>query len=89
MNSETFPVLAGEHAVDRAARFVGGRPILAKSLGVTAAAIGNWKFRGVPIEMCVPIERATLGVVGRQHLRPDWMDLWPELAEPTTEQSTA
>ena len=43
---------------------------------------GNWKMRGVPIEQCVPIERATLGAVTRKDLRPDdWADIWPELAQ--------
>lgn len=36
--------------------------------------------RAVPIERCVPIERATGGQVRRWDLRPnDWHELWPEL----------
>ena len=28
------------------------------------------------------IERATKGAVTRRDLRPDWRDIWPDLAEP-------
>ena len=71
-----------EHPVDAASRFMSGRPVLADRLGVSVAAVGNWKMRGVPIEQCVPIERATNGAVTRKDLRPeDWADIWPELAQ--------
>ena len=70
------------HPLDVAARIVGGREALGRILGVSAAAIGNWKSRGVPFEQCMPIERATLGVVTRRMLRPDdWQIHWPELAQ--------
>jgi DNA-binding transcriptional regulator YdaS (Cro superfamily) len=69
------------HPLDVAARIVGGRDALGRLLGVSAAAIGNWKSRGVPFEQCMPIERATLGVVTRRMLRADdWQIHWPELA---------
>lgn len=69
------------HPLDEAARLVGGRNALAQLLCVSVAAIGNWKARGVPLEHCVPIERATVGVVSRRDLRPDdYLDIWPELA---------
>jgi DNA-binding transcriptional regulator YdaS (Cro superfamily) len=71
-----------EHPVDHAARVVGGRAQLAEQLGVTVAAIGNWKHREVPIEKCPKIELITAGQVTRIDLRPDdWADIWPELAE--------
>lgn len=55
---------------------------MASALGVTMAAIGNWKARGVPVQRCVVIERLTQGVVTRRDLRPhDWQQIWPELAE--------
>lgn len=70
------------HPLDEAARAVGGRGGLARLLGVSAAAIGNWKVRGVPLEQCMPIERATNGAVTRRDLRPDdWQSIWPELAQ--------
>ena len=70
-----------EHPIDAVAHAVGGRSALAKRLGVTAAAIGNWKMRGIPVQQCVAIERATGGLVTRKDLRPDdWADIWPELA---------
>lgn len=46
--------------------------------------------KGVPIERCVPIERATAGAVTRKDLRPnDWRDIWPELAEAEHQGSAA
>jgi len=66
--------------LDKAARLVGGRGALALLLGIKISAIGNWKVRGVPLEHCVPIERATHGAVTRRDLRPDdWANIWPEL----------
>lgn len=39
--------------------------------------------------LCVLIERATGGQVTRKDLRPDdWQDIWPELAQPTTQEAT-
>lgn len=82
METNQVPQLVDEHPLDWAARLVFGRAILAGHLGVSVAAIGNWKLRGVPIEVCVKVERATGGVVKRQMLRPDdWQDIWPELAQ--------
>ena len=79
-----------ENPLDTAARVIGGRNLLAQGLGVTAAAVGNWKTRGVPIEYCPKIETLTMGEVSRQDLRPDdWQALWPELAQaPTTHNTT-
>jgi len=78
------------HPIDKAASVVGGRAELARILKVSAAAIGNWKVRGVPIEHCPLIEKATESAVRRQDLRPaDWRAIWPELAanEATTEHT--
>lgn len=81
METNQVPQLEDEHPLDWAARIVSGRSILAGHLGVSVAAIGNWKLRGVPIEVCVKVERSTGVVVKRQMLRPyDWQDIWPELA---------
>ena len=74
------PISCLPHAVDQAAQVVGSRAKLADLLGVSVAAIGNWKFRGIPIEYCASIEIATDGVVTRRNLRPkDWQKIWPEL----------
>lgn len=70
-----------EHPLDEAAREMGGRAALASALGVTPAAIGNWKVRGVPFEYC-PRIWALVPKVTRQRLRPnDWREMWPELAD--------
>lgn len=58
---------------------------IARALGVTPPVVSDWVTgkKGIPLERCVQIERATLGEVRRQDLRPDdWQDFWPELAEP-------
>ena len=82
MQPINLPPIAGEHPLDTAARAAGGRDRLAEKLGVSVAAIGNWKKRGVPIDKCTGIEAASHRVVKRQALRPiDWMQIWPELAQ--------
>jgi DNA-binding transcriptional regulator YdaS (Cro superfamily) len=64
---------------------VAGRPIeLATAIGASPVLISQWSTgkRLVPIERCVPIERATMGEVSRRDLRPDdWHEIWPELAD--------
>lgn len=69
---------------------VAGRPIeLATAIGASPVLISQWSTgkRLVPIERCVPIERATLGEVSRRDLRPDdWHEIWPELADSEEKQ---
>jgi len=54
---------------------------VANDLRCSPVLISQWaKCRPVPIERCVPIERATEGRVMRWDLRPDdWWQIWPEL----------
>lgn len=55
---------------------------LARDIGVPAVLISQWRngIRPVPIERCVPIEKATAGQVTRKDLRPtDYFDIWPEI----------
>lgn len=62
-----------EHPIDAAARVVGSQKALADLLGVTRAAVGQWKEEGrrVPAEHCPVIERETGGKVRCEELRPD------------------
>jgi DNA-binding transcriptional regulator YdaS (Cro superfamily) len=62
-----------DHPVDRAAKVVGSQTALAAALGVTKAAVGQWKDEGrrVPAEHCPSIERLTNGAVRCEDLRPD------------------
>jgi DNA-binding transcriptional regulator YdaS (Cro superfamily) len=86
-----------EHPIDIAAKVVGSQKALADYLGVTKAAVGQWKEEGrrVPAEHCLRIERVTRGVVKCEELRPD-MD-WDvvrvpaatALADPKAEQGVA
>jgi DNA-binding transcriptional regulator YdaS (Cro superfamily) len=52
----------------------GGVSALAKELGATPQQVANWRVRGVPVEYCPAIERATNGAVRCEELRPevDW-----------------
>ena len=61
------------HPIDLAAKLVGSQAALADVLGVTKAAVNQWKALGrqVPAEHCPAIERATGGAVRCEELRPD------------------
>ena len=80
LTSGASAAIESEHPLDEAARlFVGGRAALARELGVTVGALGNWKTRGTPYIYCVRIE-ALVPSVTRQRLRPnDFAEMWPEL----------
>jgi len=69
-------------AIDKAAQICGGVAKLAQELNISQGAVSNWKARGSEIDPvhCAAIERATAGVVTRRDLRPDWAQIWPELA---------
>ena len=56
-------------AMLRAIRAAGGPGRLALELGITQGAVSQWKR--VPVEHVLAIERACLGVVRREELRPD------------------
>lgn len=76
------------HPLDRAADVVGGTAKLAAILGVTKQAVSSWKTHGVPIQRCIPIEKATGGVVTRLDLRPDARQIWPEYKRPRLSRRT-
>jgi len=64
------------HPVERAATVIGSQAALASALGVTRAAVGQWRLPGrrVPAEHCPAIEKMTrdLGdAVTCEELRPD------------------
>lgn len=57
---------------------------LARTLGVSQPTVSDWCTgkKRVPVERCLPIERATAGAVTRKDLRPeDWAEIWPEAAQ--------
>ena len=65
---------------------------LARQIGAQPQLVWQWAsdVRPVPIERCVPTERATEGAVTRRDLRPDdWHEIWPELAISEEKQPTA
>ncbi len=60
---------------------------IAQAVGVTPPVVSDWVTgkKGIPMERCTAIERATGGAVTRKDLRPDdWQDHWPELAPAIT-----
>ncbi|MDE2254588.1 MAG: helix-turn-helix domain-containing protein [Betaproteobacteria bacterium] len=64
----------------------GGAKALAKKVGISrvylAQLASRLDGRVASPELCVRIERATLGRVSRPALRPDdWRDIWPELID--------
>lgn len=72
------------NAIERAINIAGNATRLANLLGVSVQAVCFWRDgrRGIPVEKCTAIERATGGAVTRRDLRPDdWHEIWPELAE--------
>lgn len=61
----------------------GSQTKLARAINAQPQLVWQWStgVRPVPIERCVPIERATKGVVTRKDLRPaDYLEIWPEMA---------
>lgn len=59
--------------IARAIQAAGSMAALARSLGITKAAVHQWKHpsRRVPIAHCTAIERLTDGAVLCEELRPD------------------
>lgn len=73
-----------KHPIEKAAEVAGSEKALADHLGVTKAAVWQWKQSGrrTPIEHCAAIERICGHAVTRRELRPDdWQAIWPELAQ--------
>jgi DNA-binding transcriptional regulator YdaS (Cro superfamily) len=70
------------NSLDKAIQLAGGLTELANKISANPNQVSNWRARGVPIEKCFAIEKATGGGVTRKDLRPDdWQRIWPELAE--------
>lgn len=84
------------HPLEEATRIIGSQVALAAQLGVTKAAVGQWKLEGrkVPAEHCPVIERLTAGQIRCEDLRPDidWAYLRnapPRAAPPDTQAEPA
>jgi DNA-binding transcriptional regulator YdaS (Cro superfamily) len=61
--------------VDRVAEIVAGQKkgaltILARKLGITQAAVSQWKK--IPLARAIQIEALTKGKITRQEMRPDF-----------------
>jgi len=60
------------NTLDIAIKHFGSRAEMARELGITRQAIGNWRMRGrVPVVQALMIQRITHGVVTLEDLRPD------------------
>lgn len=62
-----------EQAAIRAAKAAGGASALAKSLGVTASAVSNWRKTGIPSDRMPAVSRIT--GIPMQELRPDLFEV--------------
>lgn len=67
--------------IEIACGFVGGQAALARAIGVHPSLPNQWisGHRPIPAERCPDIERATLGTVTCEELRPDLADQWAYL----------
>lgn len=68
------------HGLNKAIELVGSQAELCRRLGIKPQVMSNWRKRGIPVKGCVDIEIATKGQVMRWDLRPDWRQIWPDLA---------
>lgn len=78
--------------IQSACELLGSQSALAKAIDVAPAIVNQWRSgaRPVPVQHCFAIEIATNGAVTRRDLRPDdWQKIWPELAIPSAERSSA
>ena len=57
--------------VDKSISSVGGLSELSSILGVAPQVVTNWRVRGVPVERCIDLEKATDGAVRCEDIRPD------------------
>jgi len=69
--------------------FAGGRgraKSLAAQLSISPSFLSQIAAGTAPASptRCLDIEKATGGEVSRKDLRPDWRDIWPDLAASTT-----
>lgn len=66
-------MLAAMSAIKKVCKVLGSQRRLAELLGVTPATINQWVSgrRPVPSERCIDIERATVGAVRCEDIRPD------------------
>lgn len=64
---------------------------LAEQLGISKSYLSQVAAKESlrTADMCVKIERLTLGNVPRQHLRTNWADIWPELSALPAEKDAA
>jgi DNA-binding transcriptional regulator YdaS (Cro superfamily) len=70
------------NAIDIAARNFNSLTEFAAEIGVSVQVVVNWRTRGVPIDHCAAVEKASKGAVRRWDLRPnDWQRIWPELVK--------
>ena len=70
---KTAPKISGDPLwLTEALKIFKTQAAFAKALGVEPGTVTNWKRRGVPVEQCPAIARATNNKVPVQKIRPDF-----------------
>jgi DNA-binding transcriptional regulator YdaS (Cro superfamily) len=59
---------------------LGGPTAVARMVGCRVPSVIEWRKRGIPADRCPAIERATLGAVTVEVLRPD--AAWSRIPDP-------
>ncbi len=77
---------AAQQAASDAIRQIGGAAEMARRVEAPSyQSVQSWRKSGVPVKYCRKV--ADLTGVALSALRPnDWQDIWPELAQPTTQE---
>ena len=60
---------ASDKAFEKVVELAGGKPAVARLCGISKQAVYKWK--SIPAEHCLTIERALSGQVDRHQMRPD------------------
>lgn len=60
---------------------LGGPTAVARMVGCRVPSVIEWRKRGIPADRCPAIERATMGAVTCETLRPD--AAWSRIPDPS------
>jgi DNA-binding transcriptional regulator YdaS (Cro superfamily) len=67
---------------------LGGPAAVAKMLGIKPPSVVGWRAHGIPADKLIRLAPVCekMGIASRRELRPDdWQQIWPELAEASSD----